>query len=71
MKNAVMGSFQANIGWKRPEREKIQIIVSFRPYPIRNKKFQTNSKKNQKIIKYYYGSISGQNKGGNAKKERK
>ena len=30
---------------------KIQIIVSFRSYPMRNKKFQTNSKKIQKIIK--------------------
>ena len=53
------------------EREKIQTIVSFRSYPMRNRKFQTNSKNFQKIIKYYYGSISVQNKGGNAKKERK
>ena len=30
---------------------KIQIIVSFRSYPMRNRKFQTNSKKIQKIIK--------------------
>ena len=63
-----MASFQAKIGQKR---EKIQIIVSFRSYPMNNKKFQTNSNKNRKIKKYYYGSISGQNKGGNAKKERK
>ena len=31
------------------EREKIQIIVSFRSYPMRNRKFQTNSKKIQKF----------------------
>ena len=30
-------------------REKIQIIVSFRSYLLRNRKFQTNSKKIQKI----------------------
>ena len=28
---------------------KIQIIVSFRPYPMRNRKFQTNSKKIKKL----------------------
>ena len=31
------------------QREKIKIIIPFRSYPIRNKKFQTNSKKIQKI----------------------
>ena len=41
---------------------KIQIIVSFRSNPMRNRKFQTNSKKFQKIIKYYYGFISSQNR---------
>ena len=50
---------------------KIQIIVSFRSYPMRNRKFQTNIKKIQKIIKYYYGFISSQNKGGNTDKWRK
>ena len=50
------------------EREKIQIIISFRSYPMRNRKFQTKSKKIQKIIKYYCGFISSQNKGGNAEK---
>ena len=47
---------------------KIKTIVSFRSYPMRNRKFQTNNKKIQKIIKYYYGFISRQNKGGNADK---
>ena len=50
---------------------KIQIIVSFRSYPMRNRKFQTNNKKIQKIIKYCYGFISSQNKGGNPNKWRK
>ena len=58
-----MASFQAKIGWKRPKREKLKISVSFRSYPTRNRKFQTNRKKIQKIIKYYYGIISSQNKG--------
>ena len=53
------------------EREKIQIIVSFRSCPMRNRKFQTNSKKIEKIIKYYYGFISSQYKGGNTEKGRK
>ena len=50
---------------------KIQIIVSFSYYPMRNRKFQTNNKKIKKIIKYYYGFSSSQNKGGNADKWRK
>ena len=33
---------------KGRERKKINIIVPFRFYPTRNKKFQKNSKKNQK-----------------------
>ena len=38
-----------NLVGKGREREKIQIIVSFGSYPMRNRKFQTNSKKIQKI----------------------
>ena len=41
--------FKQNLVGKGREREKIQIIVSFRSYPTRNRKFQTNSKKIQKI----------------------
>ena len=66
-----MASFQAKIGCKSREREKIQISVSFRSNTMRNRKFQTNSKKIQKTVKYYYGFISSQNKGGNVEKERK
>ena len=43
-----MASFQANIGQKRPQREKIKIIVPFCSYPARNRKFQKNSQKIQK-----------------------
>ena len=43
-----MTSFQAKIVWKGKEREKIKIIVSFRPYLTYNLKFQKNSKKIQK-----------------------
>ena len=50
---------------------KIQIIVSFHSNPMRNRKFQTNSKKFQKIIKYYYGFISSQNRTVNDEKGRK
>ena len=44
-----MASFQAKIGWKGREREKIKIIIPFRSYPTRNKKFQKNSKKFKKL----------------------
>ena len=44
-----MASFHAKIRWKWPrKKEKINIIVSFRSFPMRNRKFQTNSKKIQK-----------------------
>ena len=43
-----MALFQAKIVWKGQEREKIKIIVSFRSYLTRNRKFQKNSKKIQK-----------------------
>ena len=56
-----MASFQAKIGWKSREREKIKIIVPFRSYPTLNRKFQKNSKKIQKVKKYHYGLISSQN----------
>ena len=51
--------------------EKIKIIVLFRSYTTRNRKFQKNSKKIQQIIKYYNDFVSSQNKGENAEKERK
>ena len=53
------------------EREKIEITVSFCSYPTRNRKFQKNSKKIQKIKKQHYGFISSQNTFKKAEKERK
>ena len=41
--------FKQKLVGKGREREKIKIIVSFRSYPMRNRKFQTNSKEIQKI----------------------
>ena len=48
-----MASFQAKTGWKRPrKRENINYrFVSFRSYQMRNRKFQTNRKKNSKKYK--------------------
>ena len=43
-----MASFKARIGWKRARKEKVNIVVMFRSYPTRNRKFQKNSKKIQK-----------------------
>ena len=43
------------------ENERSKTIVAFRPYPTRNRKFQKNSKKIEKMKKYHYGFISIQN----------
>ena len=53
------------------EREKIKIVVPFRTYPMRNRKFQKNSNKIEKIKKYHYGLISSQNRSEKAEKQRK
>ena len=55
---------------KGHEREKIKIIVSFRSYLTRCKKFQKNSKIIQKK-KNNYGFISSQNTVKEDEKERK
>ena len=44
-----MNSFQAKIGWKWMRKREIKMIVPFLSYPTRNRKFQKNSKKIQKI----------------------
>ena len=66
-----MASFQAKIGWKRPRKRgnTNYRFVSF----LSNAKLKIPNKeqKIQKIIKYYYGFISSQNKMGNAEKRRK
>ena len=64
-----MASFQALVG-KGTEREKIKIIVPFRPYPTCNRKFKKNCKKIQKIQKFHYDFFSIQNTLQKAKKER-
>ena len=46
-----MASFKARIGWKRPRKKKIIVVVLFRSYPTRNRKFQERSKKIQKNSK--------------------
>ena len=56
---------------KDRERQEIKNIVSFRSYPTRNRKFQKNSKKIQKIKKQLYGFISSQYRFEKAEKERK
>ena len=63
--------FKQKLVGKGREKEKIQIGVSFLSYQTRNGRFQTSSKKIQKIVKYYYGLISSHNKGGNAENGRK
>ena len=44
-----MASFEPKQGGKGRAREKIKIIVPFRSNPMRNRKFQKNNKKIQKI----------------------
>ena len=47
-----MALFQANVGWKsmRKRENKCYRSVPLRSYPTRNRKFQRNCKKSQKII---------------------
>ena len=68
-----MDSYQVKIGWKRMRKNenKTYRSVPFRSYPTRNRKFQKNSKKIQKIKKYHYGFISIQNRLEKNEKERK
>ena len=51
--------------------EKMKIIVPFRSYQPRNRKFQKNGKKIQKIRKHHYGFIPSENRLENTEKERK
>ena len=59
-----MASVQDKIGWKaqRKRENKNCRYVLFCSYPMRNRKFQRNSKKIQKIKKYHYGFIFSQNR---------
>ena len=66
-----MAHFKPKLVGKGREREKIKIIVPFRSYPIRNRKFQKNRKKIQKTKKYHYGIISSRKRLVKAEKGRK
>ena len=71
LKNTFMASFQAKIGWKRlrkSENKKYHFVSSFL---ARNRKFQKNRKKIQKIKKHLYGLISSQYRLEKTAKERK
>ena len=68
-----MDSYHAKIGWKRLRKSenKNYRSVPFRSYPTRNRNFQKNCEKIQKIKKYHYGFISVQNRLEEAEKNRK
>ena len=57
--NTIINSFQDKLGWEMMRKREIKIIVPFRFHPMRNRKFQKNSKK---IKKYHYAFISSQNR---------
>ena len=63
-----MASFQAKVSWKSTRNGENK---NFHFYPSRNRKFQKNSKKIQKIKKYHDGFILNQNRLDKAEKERK
>ena len=53
-----MNSLQAKIGWKQMRKREIKIIIPFRSYPMRNRKFHKNIKKFKKRKKKYdYSSL--------------
>ena len=66
-----MKTFHAKIGWKWMRKREIKMIIPFLSFPTRNRKFQKNTKKIQKIYKYHCGFITSQNRLEMAKKERK
>ena len=66
-----MASFQAKIVWKRLKKRENKNYRFVRSYTTDNRKFQKNSKNNQKIQKYHYGFISSQNRQEKAEKDRK
>ena len=65
-----MASIQAKISWERPRKRKKKIVpMSF--YATRDRKFQKNSKKIEKLKNQHFGNFSSQNKLGKAEKEKK
>ena len=65
-----MAPFPAKIGWQRMRNRENKNFHSV-PFPTRNRNFQKNSQKIQKIKKYHYGSISSQNMLAKDEKQRK
>ena len=66
-----MATFQAKQDGKGREREKIKIIILFRSYPTRNKKFHQIAKNFKKLEEYRFGFISSHNRLEQAKKQGK
>ena len=66
-----MASFQAKVSRKSPRKGENKNFRSLSFLPSRNRKFQKNSKKIQKIKKYHDGFILSQNRLDKAEKERK
>ena len=68
-----MASFQAKIGWKTQKKRENKNChsISVRSYLARNRKFQKNSKKIQKIKKYSSVFFSSQNRFDKEEKGRK
>ena len=68
-----MDSYQAKIGWKRMRKSETKNYrsVPFRSNLTRNRNFEKNSKKIQKIKKFRYGFISVQNRLEEGEKNRK
>ena len=71
LKNTITGSFQANIGLKRPRKTEDKSYRSVSFLSGTKSKITKNSKKIQKIKKYHYEFISNQNKLEEDEKERK
>ena len=57
-----MDYFQAKIGWEWLKKRENKKIVPMSSSPTRDREFQKNSIKIQKIKKYRYGFISSQSK---------
>ena len=66
-----MASFQDKISWERPRKGKKKKIIPISSYATRNRKFQKNSKKIQKIKNTIMASLQAKKKLGKAEKERK
>ena len=73
LRNNTTASFQAKTGLKMPRKREYKQYryIRFRFYPTRNRKFQKNSKKIQKIQKIPLWLPFKQNRFEKAEKERK